>query len=61
MKDETKFWKRLAITLGLILIVIIGTSSYYSSDLSDVCNELESIVSELSDIEYELSRIRSRL
>ena len=55
MKDETKFWKRLAIALGLILIVIIGTSSYYyTADLADVCAELSEINSTLKNIYWSL-------
>lgn len=58
MKDETKFWKRLAIALGLILIVIVGTSSYYyTADLADVCTELSNIASELSSIKSAIDDI----
>lgn len=55
MKDETKFWKRLAFILGGVLIIVIGTSSYYySADLADVCEELSNINSTLTLIYYSL-------
>lgn len=61
MKKE-KFWKLIAIISVSLLVIIIGTSSYYNSkfntfsyysspynaDLGDVCEKLNEIAGEIS-------------
>lgn len=56
MKDEAKFWKRVALVLVIVLVMITSISAYYSTpgNLSDIANALDDIAYALQDIAYSL-------
>lgn len=56
MKDEARFWKMVALTLAIILVMITSISAYYSmpGNLSDIANALDDIASALRDISYSI-------
>ena len=60
MKDEVKFWKRLAIILACILIATTTISwSYYgyNATLDDVCEGLDAIENAIQDLSSNVNDI----
>ena len=60
MKDEAKFWERVALALVIVLVMITSISAhYYSSpgNLSDIANALDDIASGLQDVASALHDI----
>lgn len=64
MKDELKFWKRLAIILMIVLVVITSISwSYYgyNATLDDVCEGLDAIEDAIQDLSSNVNDIYFQL
>ena len=74
MKKE-KFWKLIAIISVSLLVIVIGTSSYYNSkfnsisyysapynaDLGDVCDKLHEIAGEISLLRESVDDVQSAI
>lgn len=64
MKDELKFWKRLAIILMVIIAVMTSISwSYYgyNATLDDVCEGLDAIEDAIQDLSSNVNDIYFQL
>ncbi len=60
MKDEVKFWKRLAMGLAIVLVVITSVSwSYYgfNATLDDVCQGLDAIEDAINNLSNKVNSI----
>ena len=60
MKDEVKFWKRLAMGLAIVLAVITSVSwSYYgfNATLDDVCQGLDAIEDAINNLSNKVNSI----
>ena len=64
MKDEIRFWKRLAIGLAIVLVVITSVSwSYYgyNATLDDVCEGLDAIEDAINNLSSEVNDLSNEV